>query len=172
MISSRLEKHLNEVKVKRAKLKEKAIKRYKEIINIFGDDNVKYIWGASFRVNLKGDVYRLSFCYDRIELNIIETALIDRNGNIFYNKSLSYEGVLIHRDTVYDCVAEIARVENLLDNFAIKIQKVWFNYKKRKDSAIMIQRAFRKARYNPDYKLCEQIQIHNMEEETGCSLLN
>lgn len=49
------------------------------------------------------------------------------------------------------------------DAAASIIQRHWKYYYVRKNAAIIIQRAWRKARYTPGYILCEQTQFNNMK---------
>jgi hypothetical protein len=51
------------------------------------------------------------------------------------------------------------------DRAIIKIQRAFRAYQvKRNESAIIIQRAFRKARYTPGYQMCKSVLIKNAED--------
>lgn len=146
------------------KMRLNAKTRSTELSNILGQDRILYAEGHNFQVSLKGSKYRLSFCYIfGLENNKIETALINPEKGCLYISALNYEDVRVHNDTTETCLEEIKRVEDLLNIFANKIRNGWLKYKKRKDAAIVIQHAYRRARDDPKYALCEKIQIQNME---------
>ena len=147
----------------------KAAKRSRELESILGSHKVFSSENSTnFRVSLTGSIYHLSFAYiyGRKE-GSIETALIGTNNSVIYIDSLDYTDVLVHEDTVEACLEEINRVENLLNTFANTIKKAWLNYKRKKEAAIMIQRAYRQARDDPTYMLCEQIQMRHLDD-IGC----
>lgn len=127
---------------------------------------------ANFRVSLTGSMYQLSFAYIYGgSRGTVETALVGPEGSLVYIEELDYGNVLVHTDTLHDCLEEINRVEELLNLFANRIRNAWLNYKRRRDAAVVIQRAYREARDNPTYMLCEQIQMRNLED-IGCQLSN
>lgn len=54
---------------------------------------------------------------------------------------------------------------DIVDHYNFQIKE-----KTEKISAKKIQRAWRKCRYNPEYKMCEKIQLDNLERDTGLVL--
>ena len=149
------------------KLEFKALKRSRDMASVLGPHRIfSFERTTNFRVSLKGSLYHLSFAYvyGHNNNNTIETALIGTCNKVVYVDSLDYGDILVHEDTLDACLKEVERVENLLNTFANKIKNTWFNYKKKKQAATVIQRAYRHARDNPNYKLCEQIQMRHMDD--------
>ena len=156
-----------------SKLRQRAQVRSREMMISLGRDRIFFLENSNnIRVSLVGSRYQLSFAYvyGTIE-GVIETALVGPDGNLIYIEGLDYSDVLLHEDTVETCLEEVERVERLLNHFANKIRNAWLNYKRRKDAVVVIQRAYREARDNPAYVLCEQIQMRHLND-IGCQLCN
>lgn len=117
---------------------------------------------------MKGNVFAKKQIFHRHD--DINTILEDLQTNFTYENSLNYINNIKNKLDDFSIHLENYVKDNRIDAYILKINEYIQEYIKEHQhtfqtrAAIVIQKAFRKYRYDPQYSFCKRVQINNMCE--------